>query len=90
LGDRVGIDLWNYQTDDGRSIRKALDWLAPYAVGEQKWDRSQIVNPKIEEMFTLFRRAAIQYHEPKYEALAEKVPQQDPQTNRTNLLFPKP
>jgi len=41
-------------------------------------------------MFTLFRRAAIQYHEPKYEELAEKVPQQDPQANRTNLLFPKP
>ena len=90
LGDRYDINLWSYQTEDGRSIRKALDWLAPYAVGDQKWDRAQIVNPKIEEMFTLFRRAAIQYHEPKYEELAEKVPQQDPQANRTNLLFPKP
>jgi hypothetical protein len=90
LGDRYGIDLWNYQTEDGRSIRKALDWMAPYAVGEQKWDRAQIVNPKIEEMFILFRRAAIQYREPKYEELAEKVPQQDPQSNRYNLLFPKP
>ena len=28
LGDRVGADLWHFETKDGRGLRKALDWLA--------------------------------------------------------------
>ena len=37
-----GPPLWSFATDDGRSIRKALDWLLPYALGKEKWPYKQV------------------------------------------------
>src|SRR6266567_3898688 len=42
LGERVGVDLWNYRTADGRSIRRALEYLMPFALGEKKWPHQQL------------------------------------------------
>src|SRR5439155_1336010 len=41
LGENVGVDLWSYETRDGRSIRRALEYLYPVAIGEQKWTYQQ-------------------------------------------------
>ncbi len=42
MGRELGIDLWDFQTDDGRSLRKAYAYLEPFARGEQKWPFQQI------------------------------------------------
>jgi hypothetical protein len=42
LGKSVGVDLWNYETPDGRSIHKALNFLEPFASGEKKWPYQQL------------------------------------------------
>lgn len=89
IGERVGVDLWNYKTDDGRSLRAAIDWLAPYGTGEKKWDYEQITDAKWHDLYNILRRAANAYHEPKYEVMAQKVKNADPESNRVNLLYPK-
>jgi len=50
LGDRAGVDLWNYTSTDGRSIKKAIDWLMPYALGSQPFKYQQI-NPYNKDEF---------------------------------------
>ena len=55
LGRQVGVDLCSAQTPDGRSIRKALDFLAPYAKGERKWPYQQINGFRPEGALTLLR-----------------------------------
>ncbi|GAB3904558.1 alginate lyase family protein [Mucilaginibacter boryungensis] len=50
LGDRAGVDLWNYTSTDGRSIKKAIDWLMPYALGTQPFKYQQI-NPYNKDEF---------------------------------------
>jgi hypothetical protein len=37
----LGIDLWNYTAPNGASMRRALDFLAPYNQAPEKWPTSQ-------------------------------------------------
>lgn len=36
-------NLWNYQTDDGRSIKKGIEFLYPYVADKNKWPSSKDV-----------------------------------------------
>jgi hypothetical protein len=73
LGVEAGVDLWHFRTADGRSIQAAVDFLAPYAAGEKKWDYQQIGGFHADAMAASLWRAAEAYHDPKYSALAEKL-----------------
>lgn len=42
LGRCVGVDLWRYETADGRSLRKALAFLAPYVGREASFPYREI------------------------------------------------
>ena len=90
LGRCVGVDLWNFQTDDGRGVRKALDWLIPYAAGEKAWQHKQITELRPGRLFPLLRAAAVAYREPRYERLIAELPDLDRAGDRVNLLAPRP
>jgi hypothetical protein len=67
IGEHVDVDLWNYSTPDGRSIRGALDYLKPYLLGEKAWPHEQISKFSVSPSDTgLFIMAAGHYHEPSY------------------------
>jgi hypothetical protein len=83
IGEKVGIDLWRYQTNDGRSMRKALDYLAPFAFGEKEWPHQQIGKWSPEEYFALLRRTTGQAG---WQTLLTKVPVLD-ETDRGWLLY---
>ncbi len=86
LGERVGVDLWNFRTPDGRSIRRALDFLTPVALGESKWQYQEIGGGvKPESLFPLMRRAAAVYRDKPYQAVMAKVPGVSP-SDRSRLL----
>ncbi len=42
LGEKVDVDLRNYETPDGRSIAKAQAFLEPYIKGKKKWEYQQL------------------------------------------------
>jgi hypothetical protein len=87
-GDRLGLNLWDYRTEDGRGIHRALEWLLPFAAGERQWPYRQIIPSGKEQIFTLLRQAAIKYKSSSYGRLAEKIAPDPSQENRVNLLFP--
>ena len=44
LARHVNVDLWAYRSSDGRSMRKAYDFLRPYVLKQKKWTWKQISN----------------------------------------------
>jgi hypothetical protein len=43
VAEKVDVDLWNYTSEDGRSINLAYNYLYPYLIGESKWGYQNIV-----------------------------------------------
>lgn len=43
-GDVLGVDLWRYETSDGRGIKLGFDFLAPYLAEEVPWAWQNIDN----------------------------------------------
>ncbi len=89
IAGRVGVDLWHFETPDGRSIRKAIGFMEPYVRDESlKWPTQQIVPIIRSELAVVFRQASIAYHEPRYEKVAADLPGSD--RARFQLLHPLP
>jgi hypothetical protein len=87
LGDRAGVSLWHYATADGRSIRKAILYLAPYSFGEKKWDSQQIGLFNPQALHGVLRRAARRYDDAEFQSAAKRLPALVP-TDRA-LLAPR-
>jgi len=92
FGSRAGVDLWHYQTPDGRGIRKALDFLAAYVDPAKPWPYAQlggVTDGDRMGLGILLRRAALAYHDAHYEQLLDRLPAQEVEANRMQLLWPR-
>jgi hypothetical protein len=49
MGMPLGVDLWNYTTQDGRSMKKAYGFLRPFAEGKEKWPYKQITEGGVDK-----------------------------------------
>ena len=73
LGDAAGVDLWRYQTPDGRSIRKAIDWLLPFALGQQRWSTPELGGFRPEELLPVLREAASRLQDGRLTVAADRL-----------------
>ncbi|NUN71282.1 MAG: alginate lyase family protein [Bacteroidetes bacterium] len=87
LARHAGVDLFNYSTQDGRSIRKGLDYLIPFAYKEKEWKAVQLKEFNYDMLAQLSRQAAVEYRDQKYLSVWKKFTPSDPQSDRGNLLY---
>lgn len=88
LGEHVGIDLWTYRTDDGRSIRKACDYLFQFADSDNKWPYKDLQGARPAALLPLLRRAAVGFREDRYEQIIHRLPKPETADNGVHLLYP--
>ena len=78
LGDWMDMDLWSFETEDGRSIRRALEFIRPFVQDRpagwppRVWPYQQIVPFRPEIFASAFRMAAAGYQEQEYEAIVSQ------------------
>ena len=75
LGDRAGVDLWHYRSEQGGSIQAALDYLAPYADSKKKWPHKELHFERTALISVLLEAEAV-YGGDKYGKLLELFPPQ--------------
>jgi len=88
MAQTIGVNLWNFETSDGRSIRKGLDFLLPYVQGKKKWEHQQITNPEeaLEGLKLNYLISAVKTGDKKYLEIAQLM--SGPVTELEILLYP--
>lgn len=87
LGQAAGVDLWHFQSADGRSLRRALDFLAPFADPNKKWEHQQIGNAEYQmTLLPLLKRGAA-FEGANYQEFIEKLRPDKVAANRALLLY---
>ncbi len=71
---KCGFDAWNFESDDGRSIRRAMDWLAPYLTGEKEWRWKQISPFDPEILVGQLAASSSAYSDPAYLEIIPRLP----------------
>jgi hypothetical protein len=73
LAENSSVNLWQYETKEGKNIKKGLDWILPYLKNEKKWEFEQIKTISYTETIRLLKIASQKYSNPAYDALAKTI-----------------
>lgn len=73
MAERCGVDLWNFESAEGSSLRRAADWLLPYVLGEKVYPIPDIVPEAPENYVSVFRRAALKFQNARFECVVERL-----------------
>jgi hypothetical protein len=73
FGQEEEVDLWNYKTTDGRSIKKAYEFLIPHLESDKKWEYPQLgkLEDQKERFALLLAKTGKYFNEESYVSLAE-------------------
>lgn len=86
LGDKAGVDLWSYTSNDGRSIKKAIDWLLPFALGNQPFKYQQINPYNKDELYRPVLLMGLKQNDAAYLKTAAGIGKKET-TYLTDLLY---
>jgi hypothetical protein len=87
IGQNLGVDLWHYATPDGRSIYRALEFVAPYANRDKKWPYQQIDKFNYAELSEPLLRATPEYPGTNLSGVLKHFPAESLAASRSRLLF---
>lgn len=88
LGRWADVDLWNVVTGDGRSLRRALDFLLAYGEPGLQWPHAQLGGWQFHALLPCLLIAADGFAEPAYRAPLARMPEAIVRSHRSLLFHP--
>ncbi len=89
LGQRVGVDLWQYQGPDGQSIRKAVDFVVPYLNPDKKWPFKPVKELTGDRLIVPLHYAERAYGPDTYKAAIERISADKRSSSYSVLGYPR-
>ena len=89
MAEHLNVDLWNYTSENGKSLKTAVDFLYPYITKrtEWKWKQIQPYNYS-EECIDLLKMMSLKYKNPKYaEDINRIISKEIADTHFSNLVL---
>lgn len=84
----AGADIWGFQTPDGKSLRHATEWLAPYALGHKQLATRDVVRATPRSYLSVFRRAAIEWSDWRFEVVMHMIDHDVAKQDLLQLQYP--
>jgi hypothetical protein len=89
MGEPLGVDLWRFETEDGRSIRKAVDYVADCLTSPGGWPHPEIGSGLARNTPLVLRLAASAFEELRYVEVLDAVGTEK-EKQQGCLLYPVP
>jgi hypothetical protein len=89
IGEHLNEDLWSYESVDGRSMRRGLDFVLPYMTGQKEWPHQQIDEMSVSPADVgLFFLSARRYHDQRYLRTIDRELRDPEKSQYGPLVFP--
>jgi hypothetical protein len=91
VSENAGVNLWTHVTPDSGTVpdlRRAMDFVAPYADSTKKWPNEQILQFDRMDMFPVLMEATLIYQDGKYLQQVGYLPKAGVATDRDRLKYP--
>ncbi|HYF33184.1 MAG TPA: alginate lyase family protein [Chitinophagaceae bacterium] len=87
MAEKANIEMWDYVSPSGKSIRKGFEQLLPYLLREKQWEGQQIRDFNFEDGFLLLKEGAARYGCTNCEAGIQRVAGDKAKRLRIQLLY---
>lgn len=87
MAEEAGVDMWNYTSPSGKSLKKGFEAVLPYLLQEKQWDGPQIKEFDSQEGFMLLKEGALRFNCKQCEAGIRQLAAAKADRLRIHLLY---
>ena len=86
LGDKVGMNMWQYQSENKKSLALAISYLTPVVDGE-KWSHDTLKDIDLSSLIPIISKASKNENTQEYNSLLVKILKDSEQKKQNKILL---